>query len=65
MEGLLMAVGGIALMLSVTIVILLPLCLAIWVSSVWLWLYAFYAVFTVVVGYLAIRYSEKHNIGGN
>ena len=65
MTSFLAAVGVVCLLLCSAIVMLLPVALAIWVSPAWLWLYLFYMLFAVGVGYFIVRYTRKHNrIGG-
>lgn len=66
MKEFLAAIGVMSLLLCSAIVVLLPLALAIWVNPAWLWLYAFYMVFMVGVGYTVIRYTNNRNrIGGD
>mgnify|MGYP006988831806 CR=1 FL=1 len=64
MMEILVAIGVLSLMLCVTVVLVLPICLAIWVAPVWLWLYAVYVFLVclfacIIAGSNADRQSER------
>ena len=58
-------IGLLSMMLASAVVMALPICLAIWVSHDWLWLYAGYALFAVLcVGFLmSIKPKPKGKSG--
>lgn len=65
MKDILALIGVICMLLASAVTIIFPLALAIWVSPVWLWVYAAYILFTIFVGIFVKTYSGKGRTGGN
>lgn len=65
MKDILALIGVICMLLASAVTIIFPLALAIWVSPVWLWVYAVYILFTIFVGVFVKTYSGKGRTGGN
>lgn len=61
--GVFALIGIISAMLASAVVIALPICLAIWVSPAWLWLYAGYGAFTILFLGIASKMAPESKDG--
>ena len=61
--GVFALIGVLSMALSSAVTIVLPLCLAKWVSPVWLWLYAVYGVILFLFLGIAISITPKRKDG--
>ena len=61
--GVFALIGVLSMALSSAVTIVLPLCLAKWVSPVWLWLYAGYGAFTILFLGIASKVAPESKDG--
>lgn len=55
-------IGAVNVMLATVAVIALPVCLAIYVSPMWLWLYGAYAILTAAFVFIIISVNAGKKI---
>ena len=64
MDNILIAIGALSLILCVTVVLIMPLVLAIVSDAAWCWAYAFYGLIVLYNSIMIILRGKKHGNDG-